>query len=158
MDDALIKMAKQAYRKAYQLKWKHDNRSKNKQYDVTLTLDEAKRVGDAAQKHRRSITRFLKESCIAYISKRYLVPDVFAVNAIRKELALNYDLLRGMFDDNFLPQEAGRIILERIEVLEQKVLSELHHPKMLEQLVVEVRSSDPVCFETLKQLIQNHDP
>ena len=154
-DDALIKAAKRAYRAAYKEKWRQKKREVSKSFNVMLDASEAAEIGEAARRHRRSTTRFLKECCLAYLKCRYVVPDVLAVSAIRKEMAMTYDLLKGLFNENLLPQQVGRMAMEQMAGLEQRVLTCLQHPKTLDQLVNDALGSDPDYAARLLQFIQN---
>lgn len=131
-DERTIALARKEYLRMYKAKWRKQQRAKTKQYTISLAPAEVKHIKYIARVHKRSITRFLKEAAFSYADKRYLVPDSEAIGTIRQLLALNYNALLKLFEDNLLPLEAGRMILEQMQTLEQTVLSQLHNPKQSE--------------------------
>ena len=104
-------------------------RSKTRQFTVPFTANEYTVVSTAAKANKRSITRFIRESCIGYIERKYLVPDVRALGTIRYLLAANYASLQQMVERNAVSPENGRMLLFQMAELEHKVLSELNSPK-----------------------------
>ena len=127
--DKDIERARRAYWKAYKNEWRQRQRKACKQVTISLTGSEAGQIAKAAKKHMRSTMRFVKESCLAYVRKRYLVPDPLALATIRQLLAMNHDAVQRLFDEQRVPFEVGRTLLSQMAALEQKVLQELYVPK-----------------------------
>ncbi len=121
--------ARKEYWRQYKAEWRRNQRNATKQYTIALTADEAKQITIAAKKHRRSITTFIKESCQAYLNTTYLVPDVVALNEIRQLLAINYNALQKLFDENVIPFQIGRTLVQQMAELEKNVFEKLYHPK-----------------------------
>jgi len=134
--DQDIALARKAYWKAYKAAWRRDHTKRTKQFVIALSLDEAKQIMDSARKHRRSPTRFIKDSCFAYLRKRYLVPDRLALSTIHQLLAMNLNTLPKLFDENKMPFDIGRTLLQQMEELEQKVMHELYYPKEQNETVM----------------------
>ncbi len=123
-----IANAKKRYWKIYKAQWRQKQRQSMKQFMIALTSSQAKQVAQAARLHNCSASRFIRDACFAYMAKRYLPVDAFALATIRQLLMMNYDALQKMFDDG-LPFEIGKRVLQQMTELEQKVLHELYHPK-----------------------------
>ena len=72
-----IKLAKQAYRKDYLLKYKQNQRTKKPEFTVNFSESngEYNKVEQAAKGHKMTITRFIHESVLAYISQTFVVPN-----------------------------------------------------------------------------------
>src|ERR1039458_8038968 len=70
--DQDIANARPAYWKAHQAEWRKRQRQETKEFTIVCTLSEAKDILEAARRHKRSRSKFIKESCLAYINKRYL--------------------------------------------------------------------------------------
>jgi hypothetical protein len=127
-NDFVIAKARKEYWKAYKAEWRKKQRQETKEVTVVLTQPEAKSIIAAAKKHKRSPAQFIKESSFAYLSKQYVVPDVVAINTIRQLLAVNYNALQKLFDENMLPYQAGIALMQQMQELERKVLIELYRP------------------------------
>jgi hypothetical protein len=121
--------ARKAYWKAYKAEWRQKQRKSKKLVVIVLSREEAMHLKENAQTYKRSLPGFIKASCFAYLGKQYLAPDPTALSTIRQLLAMNYNALQKLFDENIIPFEAGRMVLSQIAGLEQKVISELYHPK-----------------------------
>jgi hypothetical protein len=149
-----IAKARKDYWKLYSVEWRKTQRKRDKQFTISFTPIEAKDLLEVAKKHKRSRTRFIKDSCLAYMNKRFVIPDVIAIRAIQQELALNYNILKKLYEDNALPYQIGNELLKQMSELEQKILVELFNPKPLEQLIRETVTSKPGCKENLIELLQ----
>ena len=152
--DQDITKARNEYWKAYKAQWRKKQRQETKEFTIVCTPQEAKDILEAARKHKRSQSNFIKESCLAYLYKRYIVPDLFAINSIRQQLAMNYTSLQMLFDENRIPYQTGITLIQQMALLEQQVLSQLHNPKTLEQWITETVRDTPRYKETLNELLQ----
>lgn len=127
--EAAIAQAKAAYWKAYKAKWRKKHRAIHTEVTLSLTKADVALLLPVAKAHKRSLSRFIKESCLAYVGKQYVVPDIAALATIRQLLAMNRDMLQLLFDDAYIPFEAGRTALAQMAKLEKEVLHELYHPQ-----------------------------
>jgi hypothetical protein len=109
--DLDIAITRKAYWKAYKAKWRKEKRTAEVEFTLTLTKEESEVMAKGARQHRQSKSRFIRNAAFAYLGRRYLVPDPLAIATIRQLLAMNYDALQMLFDD------------------EKKVINELYHPK-----------------------------
>ncbi len=71
-----IKMAKKTYRKEYLLKYKQEQRKKKPEFTVNFSQNgEYSKVSNAAKSHKMTVTRFIHEAVLAYISQTFVVPN-----------------------------------------------------------------------------------
>ena len=75
--DAEIKIAKQAYRKEYLLKYKQNQRSHKPEFTISFSQEngEFNKVEHAAIRHKMAITGFIRSAVMAYIDQSFIVPD-----------------------------------------------------------------------------------
>jgi hypothetical protein len=128
-----IALARKTYWKIYKATWAKNQRRHTKQFVIALNANEARQVSEAARAHKRSVTRFIKQSCFSYMTKRYLPVDPLALATIRQLLAVNYNTLHKLFEECKVPYEIGRELLAHMKELEQKVTYELYNPKEQKQ-------------------------
>ena len=128
-----IATARQQYWRQYKASWRKAKRKKDKEFTISFNDTELKTISKFANRHNRSCTRFIKESALAYCDKEFLVPDTTTLNSIRELLALNYNALQQLSDDDLLPEKKANVCLERIADLEKNVLKILLNPKPVER-------------------------
>lgn len=126
-----IAQARKEYWKRYKAQWRNENRKQTKQFTIVLSPNEAKYIGSAAKQYSKSTTRLIRDAALAYLKKVFLVPDRIALATIQQLLTMNYTLLQDIFNENMVPFEAGRSLLERMDKLEKAVVEKLYHPKEL---------------------------
>jgi hypothetical protein len=153
-NEELIAKARKEYWKKYSVEWRKKKRQVTKHYTIDFTSSEAKRVIEAAKKHKRSATVYIKQSCFAYMNSRYLPIDAMAMNEIFQLLAMNYNALKKIIVDGNLHYQTGQNLLQQMAGLEQRVNTELRNPKSLEQWIIETIQANPKYKETLKLLLQ----
>lgn len=75
--DAEIKAAKKAYRKQYFLQYKRCQRAKKPEYTINFKEESGEhgRIVLAAEKHHMTIPQFLKAAILAYLERKYVVPN-----------------------------------------------------------------------------------
>lgn len=84
--EAEIQAARKEYQKKYILQYKRKQRGEMKEYIVLLKKDEQTLFKEAAQKHKTTIVRFLKTAALAYLEKKYIVPDQVQVAHLEQTL------------------------------------------------------------------------
>ncbi len=154
-NDALIKAAKKEYYKHYKAAWKQAHRKQTKEIVVVFTHSQAQLVASAAKKHNRSQPGFIKAACLAYMNRRYVVPDVLALNTIRELLAMNYGVLKKMLDDNQLTYQSATALMYQVAALENKVLCQLISPVSLEEQIKDAVRQNPAYKDLVLQLLHN---
>jgi len=151
--DLDIAKARKEYWTGYKAEWRRKQRQEAKEFTIVCSLQEAKEILETARKHKRSLSNFIKESCLAYLNKRYLVPDIVAINSIRQQLAMNNNTLQKFFDESKLSYQTGTTLLHQMSALEQTMLMELHNPKTLEQWITDMVRTTPEYKEILIALL-----
>ena len=71
-----IKLAKKTYRKEYLLKYKQEQRKNKPEFTINFESNgEFSKVANAAKSHKMTITRFIHDSVLAYVSQTFVVPN-----------------------------------------------------------------------------------
>jgi hypothetical protein len=153
-----IAKARKEYWRKYKSEWRKRQNQKTRQVTVMLTPSEAKLIEDAAKKYKRSKPALIKAMCLAHMQKRYVVPDILAVNSIRELLAMNYSALKSLLDENCITYQAGITVMNQIAELEQRILHELRSPMTLEDGILDALHQHADYKETLYQLLKTHSP
>jgi hypothetical protein len=154
-NEETIDKARKEYWKKYSAEWRNSQRKQLKHYMIDFTPSEAKQVSETARKHKLSTTAFIKKSCFSYMSLRYLPVDAFGIHQISQLLAMNYNMLSKLLNENIVQYQPGQVLLQEMSRLEQKVNAELRNPKTLEQLVTETVQANPQYLETLELVLKN---
>ncbi len=150
-----IAKAREQYWREYKANWRRNKRKTEKSFTISFTGNELSVLSTTAKKHKKSVSAFIKASCLAYIQKQYVVPDAYVVNSVRELLAMNYMSLKSAFDNLNVPYQAGIELLHRMSELEANVTTQLHNPKSLDDIVIEAINKEPEYKERLLQLLQN---
>ncbi len=137
-----INKAKAEWRRKYKANWRKLNRKENKEITVPWTKNELKILLTESKKHKLSNTQFIKKAVMAYIDKRYIVPDVLVVRSLLQFLALEYNSIQEMISDNEISLQSGRLLMEKIDEQEKAIRIALLSPKTLEQLIAEAIRKD----------------
>jgi|ERR1035437_783158 plasmid maintenance system antidote protein VapI len=153
-NDEEITLARKKYWREYKAEWRRNKRKNEKELTTSWTGDELEELTNAAKKHKVSKTKFIKKSTLAYIDKRYIVPDQIEVRRIAQLLSITYNSIREMMDENALHMHTGKIILEKIFDLERQVLVSLNNPKTIEQLITETINKNPQAKFQLFHLLE----
>ena len=126
----VIEYAKRVYWNKAKLQSKKTRSKQEKSFTVSFTQCELKDIAEASAMHNMSRSRFIKSACLAYIHRKYLVPNTEAVQKIQSLLALNYSALQELYELEKAPVEVGAELLQRMELVEHLVLQQLIHPKL----------------------------
>ena len=151
-----IVAAKKEYRRQYKTAWRKAHRKATKQYTVQLTETEQIVIRQSAQRHKRSITAFIKVACLAYARQQFVVPDTIALHAIRELLELNYGYLKDMFNEGTVPYQQAAALLERQAALEAAVMQQLTSPKNLEECIEDAIRSNNGYIDIVMSIIQKY--
>jgi len=152
-DDA-IKEARKQYWRTYKSTWRRTKRREEKELTTSWAADEVKTLSEAALIHKISKTQFIKQATLAYINKAYIVPDRDAVLRIVQLLAMTYNTVEELKDENAISVQTGTAILKKIGDLERDVRVALHSPKTLEQLIRDTLHTNPDKKARLFQLLE----
>ena len=152
--DEAIAEARKNYWRIYKTAWRRQKRKDEKELTISWNTDELKTLHDEAKRHKISKTKFIKTATLAYIDKRYIVPNQLEIRKVAQLLALNYNSIQEMIDEKELPLQTGKIILEKIFELERAVLISLNSPKTIEQLITKVVAKNPDIKTKLFHLLE----
>jgi len=69
--------AKKAYRKDYFLKYKKSQRTNKPEFTINLSKKNGEyyRIKTAAERHRMTLTAFIRSAALSYLDMRFLVPN-----------------------------------------------------------------------------------
>ncbi len=124
-----IERARKEYWRNYRVQWRKKYRADTVQLLVILTKEEIQIVAGCARKHKRSKSAFIKEACFAYVSKQYLFPDKEALLKIHQLLAMNYQIIMKLWDENIITYKIGTELANKYAELERSVMAILNNPK-----------------------------
>ena len=116
-------------------------------------MEELKLIADEAKRHKMNRTGYIKRTTLAYIDKRYVAPDEMAVKRISQLLAMNYNMLHQMVEENNVSSSIGEILINKISFLEREVLVQLYHAKTLEELIKEEVGKNPLIKDKILHLL-----
>lgn len=125
-----IARARREYWRKYKAEWRKQKRREVKEFAVVYTAKELIVVNHAAKKHRISITKYIKESALAYANNRFLVVDVEGTHAIRELLSLCYNELQ-QISEYQEKSELLELLLKKVAILEKKVLERINNPPLV---------------------------
>lgn len=136
-NEAAIAHAKKEYRRKYKAQWRKAKRKQVKEIATSWEKEEYSMLKSEAKRHRKSITLFIKKATVAYMDKRYVVPNEAQITKVMQLLALTYNSINELKDESNIPAEAGRKALFEIDKLEREVRIILFSPKTIEQNITE---------------------
>jgi hypothetical protein len=162
--DAEIKMAKKAYRKKYLLIHKQKQRLRKPEFIVNFSNEngEYDRVEHASIGHKMTITGFIREATMAYISKTFVVPDRMGLAHIEQMLSncLNeiQTIVRQKERYHFDREQKFEAIEKRIEKLEEEIEQFVRRPLPIEEFVKRAVIKDPRLKEQILTILNlSHD-
>lgn len=130
-----IQKSRKEYWREYKRKWRNEKRKMEREFTISLRIDELKLLSLEAKRHKLSRTQFIKQSAFAYINKSFIVPDSLEVKRIAQLLAKTYNSIQELLEDNKVSFNKGRDDLETIQQLEREILPLLHNPKPIEEFI-----------------------
>jgi hypothetical protein len=132
-----IQKVKKEYWKEYKRKWRNNKRKMVNEITISFTQEEFKEISTESKRHKLNRTKFIKQACFAYLNKSFIVPDLKEVKKISQILAMSYNTIREMTEENEIDLRSGKSILEAIYNMEREILPVLNNPKSLEALIKE---------------------
>lgn len=112
---------RKAYWNGVKRQWKAEKRKDS--YTVTLYFSgkEISQLNTNAKRSKLSRPKYIKEVAL----KHYVVPDI---GAVRSLFIRNYDAFLELCKEGNIPPDIGAVILYRLELLEQAVITHLQIP------------------------------
>jgi hypothetical protein len=124
-----IQEARRQYWNAIKNANKKEKRKREHAFTISFTDAELGMVEQSARWHSMSRTRFIKQAALAYVQKKYLVPDSETLRQIQALLSQNYAALQTAYQEDALPYTIGIRLLHKMADLEQEILAQLTNPK-----------------------------
>lgn len=158
-NEAEIQRAKQEWRRKYKSNWRKNNRKENKEVTVSWSKNELTILAAESKRHKLSNTRFIKKAVMAYIDKRFIVPDELAIRSLLQYLAMEYNSIQEMINNTELNPVSGRLLMEKIDEQEKAIRVAMYSPKTLEQLITETIRKDHRAKAGIYRLLETftHD-
>jgi len=128
-----IKRAKREYRKKYLFHYKRKQRQNNSEFIISFSKPkgEHKKIIDAAKAHHSSPTKFIKDAALAYLEKKYLVPNKEAVANLEYILSDCRNEIRKLSRNRIMPvQEQIFSIEKRIDEMESGIGELFRNPPL----------------------------
>lgn len=132
-----INIAKKTYRKKYLLEFKQKQRLKKPEFNINFSKEngEFNKVVKEAEKHHCTITSFIHDATLAYISQSYVVPNTLQIAQLEQILSdcLNEIQTIVRFKEKFHWERDRKLetIEKRIEKLEKQIDEVFRHPTLL---------------------------
>ncbi len=136
-NESEIKAVRREYRKKYYLEYKRKAREEKPEYTILLSKKngEYDRIKLAAKRHKRTITRFIRESALAYIEQRFLVPDPIRIAEVEILLSDCLNEIKTIIRprEKYFWERDQRLeeIEKRIERLEKQIDETLRNPPII---------------------------
>ncbi len=150
-----IQSARKAYWKEYKRKWRNEKRRKEKEITVSLDNLELNSLSLEARRHKITRTQFLKLAAFAYINRSFIVPDKVEVRQIEQLLSMTYNSIQDLLENDAMSFNVGRDALATIRKLELDILPTLHHPKLMEEYLMEHIQKHPDSRSKLLKIINS---
>jgi hypothetical protein len=151
---AEIAWAKKEYRRRYKAEWRRVHRKENKTFTVGWTKEELGILTVASKKHKVKPTRFIKQATLAYINKRYVVPNQQEVNKILQLVAMTYNAIETIIQESEINITSIRKTEEEIFQLEHEIRVVLLSPKTIEQILELEIQKHPDTKEHITQFLE----
>ena len=136
--DEEIKQAKKAYRKEYYLSYKRNQRANKPEFIVNFSSEngEYARVKMAAERHKMTVTAFIRSSVLAYLQQRFLVPNTLQVAHLEEILSQCLNEIQKLVGARekyyWAREEKFEAIEKRIEKLEYDIDQVFRNPPLLQ--------------------------
>lgn len=150
-----IKNARHQYWKEYKRKWRIQKRKCDSEFTIYFNDEELKEISTEAKRHKLSRTKFIKQACIAYLNKSFIVPDAKETKRIAQHLSMTYNSIQELIEENKIEFKSGKSILEAIYKLEREILPVINNPKSLEAGIKEHVLKNPINKNSLIDFINS---
>jgi len=132
-----IKTAKRKYRLNYFIEFRKQYRKKKQEYSVYYSKENAEhtKISQAAKKHNLTPTAFIRLSSLAYIDKKYIVPNQEQVAHLEQLLSDCLNEVRVLVSKKekffWAKEDKFNAIEKRIEKLEEQINNAFRNPPLL---------------------------
>jgi hypothetical protein len=132
-----IQKVRKEYWREYKRIWRIKKRKTENEITISFASEEFKEISFESKRHNLCRTKFIKQACLAYINKTFIVPDAKETKRIAQHLSMTYNSIQELIEENKIEFKSGKSILEAFYKLEREVLPVLNNPKSLEILIKE---------------------
>ncbi|MFN0189849.1 MAG: hypothetical protein ACKVQV_14195 [Bacteroidia bacterium] len=129
--DKEIETARKEYWRIYKRNWRKNKRMEETEVTASFNDSEFKKLDAQAKTHNLSHPQFVKKTVLAYMDKKYLVPNELEVRKISQLLSQYLDVITDEIEENNLTPDTGDMILHKIEELEYQIMILLREPKQV---------------------------
>ena len=148
-----IAMARKKYWSDFRARWRKQRRKEMKEFTVYFSPADLKVIAKAAVRHKMSRTGYIKRATLSYTDQVFLIPDLIEVRRISQLLAMTYNLLQQMMEEEKLSSQIGKTLQKKIDALEHEVLIRLKNPPTLQEWIErEVRKDRDLKDKILRLL------
>ena len=132
-----IKATKKAYRKEYYLKYKRSQRLQKPEFTVNFSNDKGEYsiIQNAAKRHKMTVTAFIQASSLAYLNRRYLVPNQDQIASLEQILSQCLNEIQSIVQVrekyHWEREQKFEAIEKRIEKLETEIDQIFRNPPLL---------------------------
>ena len=123
-----IAEAKKTYRRLYNVQSKREHRKKNPPFSMSLSLKDKKLFAQAARKHARPLSTFLKDCAHAYLNKTYIVPNEKQLVHFEQKLMQIASDIRNMTGNKCADLQ---MVNAKLEELEAMIRDAITNPDMM---------------------------
>jgi hypothetical protein len=117
-----IQQAKNEYWKRYKINWIEEKRKEAKSFTILFSKQEQAIIERYSRQYGMSPTKMIKQTSLAYLKQGYVIPNKEMIGKIRELLALNYNSLQQLQDEDKISHVRAVGLLEQMASLEQKIL------------------------------------
>lgn len=150
-----IKDAKKTWRRLYMLGYKQGQRKSHGEFTVLFSKKgEYQEIKAASMEHNMTVTRFIKQSALAYAKKIFLAPDREQAAHLERLLMQSCNEIRSLARNKVM-QEKFFPLQKRIEALESSLSDHFNNPPPLEDAILKAIEKNPSRREYLLNLIKN---
>ena len=150
----IIVQAKKQYYTSYKNNFIRQKRKSQKHFTIFFTQEEMQDINENITRLKfTSKTKFIKSAALAYCTQAYVIPNYLEIRMIRQHLAMTFNALQELLDQQTIELNLGKKIQQMIFELERQVLPILHNPKRLERSIIELLQKYPEEKSKLLDLI-----
>lgn len=133
-----VKKAKKSYWKKYFFDYKKNQRQDKPEFSIGLSRKkgEYKLIAETAKRHKLPITAFIKQSALAYITKKYLIPDKTQIAKLELLLMQSMNEIQRIARKERNKQY--ELLQNQIQLMQKNISEALRNP-----VAVDVRENTP---------------
>ena len=147
--------ARRAYWNAYRAQWRRQQRMKKSEFTVSFTKKEMQLLGSVATNHHRSVTKFIHDATLGYITQSYVVHDSQTINELKAILTRTFCVLQNIEENNGT-DHCTKSLTEIVTNIEHKIFQELLQPIPLESVIKKVLQTIPDAHQKIVEIFNEY--